>query len=363
MECNLGCGYCYIGKKKLSLSMDTAKDIIDFVFSKTPSHENIDIGFFGGEPLLELEILKNLTDLIERQPSYDANRLSLSVVTNGTLLTPAIFDFLSEHGIELCISCDGPPDVQNAYRRFRDGSKSSAIVQRNIQKAVSAFPSVLVNAVYTPTTVRHLCETVDYFSSLGVRRIFLSADYSATWSETDLETMREEYEKIGRLYIDYYMRQSPRFVSIIDNKISLMLRGGSGPTERCRMGSAEFAFTPDGNIYPCERLIGAGDGEDHCIGNVREGIKPEKMACNLKKDGDVNLECRECGIREYCMNWCGCSNYFSTGYYNRVSHFLCASEQAAVKVAFEVFKSLESCKEGVFVEHLSGRGFFNAFKT
>ena len=151
-----------------------------------------------------------------------------------------------------------------------------------------------------------------------------------------------------------------QYIQKLTDKITVMLRGGYQPLERCRMGKGELAFAPSGNIYPCERLIGNDDGSTHCIGHVDTGIDPGRMVCNRMAGGRVNDECLACGIRDYCMNWCGCSNYFATGYYNRVSAFLCASEQAAVRVAFRVFQDLETQEGGAFMEHLAGRPYARA---
>lgn len=120
------------------------------------------------------------------------------------------------------------------------------------------------------------------------------------------------------------------------------------------MGIAEFAITPEGNVFPCERLVGNGNN-DHMIGNVYTGIDPEFMLCHCAKGQAINKACLECGVKEYCMNWCGCSNYMTSGYYNRVSSFLCHSEKTVLQTAFRVFKELEKDFGPVFYEHLVGK--------
>ena len=107
------------------------------------------------------------------------------------------------------------------------------------------------------------------------------------------------------------------------------------------MGKGEFAFTPSGNIYPCERLIGSDNGSGHCIGHIDTGIDPGLLSCRVSPEKSINEECVSCGLKDYCMNWCGCSNYFSSGYYNLVSPFLCSSEKAAIQAAFNAFQSIE----------------------
>ncbi len=360
-NCNLRCNYCYIEKRNVRMSISIAEKIIDFAFKNTPSDKKIDIGFFGGEPLLEFELIKVVTEMIERHPSYDQERLELSITTNGTIFSAEIAEFLKMHRIVLCLSCDGPHNVQDKFRRFSSGMGSSEVVENTIRQALATLPMVLVNAVYHPATFRYLSEVIDYLSSLGLRQIYLNPDFSAPWSKADVDRLPEVYSRVGELYMDYYLQQNPHFISLIDSKIAVILRGGYQPLDRCQMGKREFAFTPEGNIYLCERLIGSGNNTNkHCIGNINDGLKNEWLSCNNHTSQSHNEECLSCGLIDYCMNWCGCSNYLSSGYYNRVSPFLCASEKAAIQVAFKVFQNLQGKLGPVFMDHLDGMSFLNS---
>ena len=117
-HCNLSCDYCYVGKTTDRMSLDMADQIVNFAFRNTPASEDIDIGFFGGEPLLEFPLLGEVTQRIETHPGYDPCRVKFSVVTNGTLLTTEIAQFLQQHHIALTISYDGPSAVHDKYRHF-----------------------------------------------------------------------------------------------------------------------------------------------------------------------------------------------------------------------------------------------------
>ncbi|HUU83760.1 MAG TPA: radical SAM protein [Phycisphaerae bacterium] len=351
--CNLRCEYCYIPKRDCTMSRSVAGKAVDFAFANTPQEERIAIGFFGGEPLLEFELLEAVTDLIENNPGYEQARVELSLVTNGTIFSDEIAEFLRARNIGFGISCDGPPFVQDLHRRFPDGSPTSAVVQDTIRRALQAFSYPTVNAVYDPRTLPHLPETVDYFTSLGLRHIYLSPDLSAPWTAQDAARLPDLYRQVADRYVSHYLQRDPRFISLIDSKITVILRGGYQPLERCRMGTGEFAFAPDGWVYPCERLIASGRN-GHCIGNIEEGLQTDLRRCHLAPGGELNPECRSCGLSGYCMNWCGCSNFFSTGYYNRVGPFMCASEKAAIHAAFDVLQRLgESCGSA-FADHVAG---------
>jgi len=125
----------------------------------------------------------------------------------------------------------------------------------------------------------------------------------------------------------------------------------------------EIAFTPEGNIFPCERIVYDGSPDSSlCIGNVETGIDLSRLSCHMMDDGEINSECMKCSIRDYCVHWCGCANFHSTGYYNRVGPFMCAGQKAAISVAFRVLETLEKEMPGVFALHNIGMPTANAQK-
>ncbi len=334
------------------MSHKTATRIVDFMFRSTPSGEKIDIGFFGGEPLLEFDLLKHIVDLVISHPLYDKKRVLFSIVTNGTIFSGDIATYLKKRNITLGISCDGPPHVQDSSRIFADGSGSSAIVEANIRKALNFFPFMPVNAVYKPETLHFLPDVVDYFSGLGVRNIYLNHDITAQWTKNEADMLPALYDSIGKKYTDFYRTGNAHHISLIDSKIVVMLRGGYQPLEKCRMSKGELAFATSGNIYPCERLIGKDEGTDHCLGNISLSGSLSKQ-CTHDAEHIANEACRTCSLRDYCMNWCGCTNYFATGDYNTAGPFICASEKAAIQTAYDIIAQLD--REGfAFSEHLAG---------
>ncbi|WIM06094.1 MAG: radical SAM protein [Candidatus Nitricoxidivorans perseverans] len=357
-RCNLRCSYCYIDKRAGRMSIEVADRIVESIFGSPPpgDDDGVDIGFFGGEPLLEFDLLKEIVGRIERHPNFDRKTVTLSVVSNGTLLSEAMADYLAEHGVVLCLSCDGPPHVQDRFRKQRNGRASSARVVRAIEIARRRLPLFMVNAVYRPETLDELPATVDFLSGLGARQIYLNPDAGAPWRREDAAKLAGLYAGIGDWYVRAYLRNDLHFVSLIDSKIAVILRGGYGASERCQMGSREIAFTAEGRVYPCERLIGDGKGGRHCLGSIQDGRLP-RAAVSFCTDAAARAEspCAACGIREYCMNWCGCSNYLATGSYDRVSPFLCASERAAVAAAARVYERLDAACPGVFSDHLAGK--------
>jgi uncharacterized protein len=228
-RCNLACDYCYVRKNAATMSLDTAQRALDFIFHHSVGAEIVDIGFFGGEPLQEFSLTQEITEAIEKHPAYDPEHVSLTITTNGTLFTDEILAFFKAHGFKVCVSCDGPPQVQDLHRRTADGRGTSAVVERNLIAAQKTLGNIAVNAVYTPQNFTYLPETVDYFSALGLRHISLSPDFSAAWSLQQLKQLPQIYRAIADRYVAWYRSNDPHYIDLIDSKVSVLLRGGYHP--------------------------------------------------------------------------------------------------------------------------------------
>jgi len=347
-ECNLRCRYCYIKKKETVMTPKVAQKVVDFAFQKSQAAKRLEIGFFGGEPLLEFERVKLIVELIKNHPLYDKSKVIMSITSNGTIFNQEIANFMLSNGIIFCVSCDGPPQIQDVNRKYKNGKSSSAAVEKTIKKALQYFPFLPVNAVYSDQTLQYLPQTVDYLISLGVKNIYLNPDISAKWTQKHTEQFPEIYSALAEKYIQCYLQDKPKHISLIDNKITVILRGGYEPFERCQMGFSEFAFGTTGNMYPCERLVGLDDGKTNCLGNIMDDIiKPS--TCKIVPSTATNTECNHCGLNGYCMNWCGCTNYHSTGKYDVVSAFMCAHERAIIEVAYQTIQKLQ--EKGVDLSH------------
>jgi uncharacterized protein len=172
--------------------------------------------------------------------------------------------------------------------------------------------------------------------------------------------MRESYAEVSSLYRAYHLSGDPARVNFIDAKIAVILNGGYAPNERCSMGRREFAFGPEGNIYPCERLAGDCLSDAHRMGNLYTGLIeldvgcPSNLICGVERPLDAPTPCQDCSVQNFCMHWCGCSNFFSTGSYDRPGAFLCASEKEALKQAKMIIQDLVEEIGPDFINRLNG---------
>jgi uncharacterized protein len=340
-RCNLACPYCYIGKTGAVMSRDMLRKIIRFIYRHVPAEKNLDIGLFGGEPLLDFPIVKETIHEAKTHPDYTKDRVSFSLTTNGTIFSDEIATFLRENRVRVCISCDGPADIHDRFRRTRDGLPTASLVEKTICQAIAVLPELTVNAVFNPQTFRRLNDVVHYFSGIGIRDIHINPDFSARWTARDAEELHDIYHSLAESYIQWRRVHDPHVISLLETKIGVLIRGGYLREDRCQVGAAELAFSPDGGIYPCERLIENGKPGGHRIGHIDSGIDLARLAARCARGGELNDDCLNCGMRSFCCTWCGCSNHFMTGYYNRVGPILCASERAAIDAALYIFTELK----------------------
>ena len=352
-NCNLSCSYCYSGRAfKKDMSFITAQKTVDFAMDITPPGQKVEFCFFGGEPLLCFDLMKEIISYIHEREREARKPVRFSITTNGTLLTQPILDFFKEENVDLCISIDGPAHVHNLNRCYKDGHGSFAEVVRNLHNAIEQLDYVQVNAVYGPDTIDFLPESVSFFIQLGVPVIHLNPNICAFWAKDTYPKLRETYMQIANHYIQSYQRGQEIAVNLIDSKIILFLKGGYAVEDMCGMGETEWGFAPSGNIYPCERFIGEDDNSSFCLGNVHTGLALARRCSLLKQRGNRNKKCKTCDSQRYCMNWCGCTNYYITGHTDLAGPMLCESEGAAIQAAKYVLTTLPELDNELFIDHL-----------
>lgn len=350
-RCNLACRYCYAGQVfKRDMPLATARKAVDFVIRITPPGAKVEFNFFGGEPFLCFDQMQAITAYIRERTEATGHPVRLSITTNGTLLTQPMLDFLHTEAVDLCISLDGPAQVHDLNRPYANGRSSFADVVANLQKALAQLSSVQVNAVYGPETLPFLPETVSFLIGLGTAVIHLNPNIGAPWHDHG-SALHAAFQHIAEQYIRCYQQGQEIAINIIDSKIILFLKGGYSLADMCGMGETQWAFAPSGNIYPCERFIGEDKDDSLRLGNLETGLSRIRQCALLAKKGNHNTACQACGFKEYCMNWCGCTNYYMTGRTNLAGPLLCSMEKAAIDAARRVSTTLTESRNDLFVEH------------
>lgn len=338
--CNLACTYCYAGAKRpCAMTWDTAAAGLAFAFGfNTPK---LQLGFFGGEPLLEWELLTRATEHAEALAAARGTELKKTVTTNATRLTAERVDWLLAHGFYPAISLDGNRAMHDLTRPFADGRSSHEAVLRGLRFALARFPEVEVIIVPDPRNVMHLADSVRELADVeNVLRLSVSPNFYAKWDDDALASLRHGFDAIGDFYLERYRAGRALAVNVIDSKVITRLKDGYACRDKCNFGEREIAVAPSGHLYPCERLIGDDGDLRMCIGDVRNGFDEAKRRQVLQRRGNVNPECLSCGYRSRCMNWCCCINYTLTGAIDQTDGMVCFHERAAIEVADRVANAL-----------------------
>ncbi|MDJ0839171.1 MAG: radical SAM protein [Acidobacteriota bacterium] len=352
-RCNLACRYCYAGRKfKRDMSPETARAAIDLAWRNTRPGDVIDMGFFGGEPLLCLDLMETCTDYIDfKQHNDTPHPVSLKATTNGTLLDEGIVDFLKQKKVNLCVSIDGTREIHDVNRVFPNGKGSFALVIANLREYLERLEGVQVNAVYGPDSLSSLPRTLALFEEIDAYAVHFNADINASWTAEAVTLYDPVFQELAERYIASFERGREMALNLIDSKIVLFMKGGYEPCDRCQMGDNELAVAPSGNIYACERFISDDGASPFCLGNVHTGLDTRKR-CRIRAGrGNRNPECGKCPVNAYCMNWCGCTNYHMTGKADLAHAALCAGERANLKWAKHVLATLIGRDNQLFLNH------------
>jgi uncharacterized protein len=295
--CNLRCTYCYTGEKfNRRMSFETGQRAIERALASIAPGGRLELGFFGGEPLLEAELIGRFLDYTTDGCSKRGMELSPGLTTNGTIVTPAAWTVMMRPDLDLIVSHDGAPRVHDRHRRGIDGSGTSSVVAATIRRLIAAGKDIGVQMVVRPDTVNSVVEGIEYLRSLGVRRIEPSLDLWTRWTPADIERLSTTIAQGA----DVWRAGLPHNgIGWFDGHLANLCGVPTGGSARCGFGNGEIAVAPSGNLYPCERLIGedAADNPMRLPGHALDG-----------GEDFLGISCNH-----GCASGCQCSNYVRSG--------------------------------------------------
>jgi len=340
--CNLRCSYCYNGRKFDRRMPDAvARRAVELAF-EGGGEQDVQISFFGGEPLLEMPLLTRSIAQARHLADEQGRTVRFVVVTNGTLLQGRALDDLLDQRVYFGVSLDGCREAHDATRRYPDGRSSYGVVTRNLAALLSrgAGAGLKVIAVIDPANVRDLPRSFDALLDLGVRQISMNVNYEAEWSDDARLRFQDSLAALGDRYLAAYRRGARFTLNLLDSKIVTHLKGGYACADRCDFGCGEVAVAPSGRLYPCDRLVGQDDRDDVVIGYIDTGIDPHLRDELIQRKNQVLSSCGDCALLPRCMHWCGCVNHAMTGTVGEVSGLLCWFEQQIIEQADRVATAL-----------------------
>lgn len=336
-RCNMKCTYCYV---KLA-TQDTMPRAIGeaglaLALERLGGEGILDLGFFGGEPLLELSGLVDLTELARERAAAQGVRVIAKVTTNGTMLAPAVVERLRRADVDLTVSYDGVAEAHDAGRPFVSGGGSHAAVVEGLRCAVNAGVPVTVNMVVDPVNVAHLARGVDEVLSLGARRVVLSVNHDARWRQPAMEKMEEQYGLIGERWLAEARQGRALSLSFLDEKLDRAASGRAHVREVCSFGLSELAVDPRGRLFPCERLVRDAGGDEWTIGRLPGGVDPARLAAVRGPLDEEPEDCRRCALNSVCTNFCACMNISRTGKVNEPDGLVCFLESLTTRITRRV---------------------------
>ncbi|MGM0596336.1 MAG: radical SAM protein [Myxococcota bacterium] len=350
-NCNLRCSYCYAGEKlNITISRHTIDKTLEFILKEENKH--IQLGFFGGEPLLEFSLIQYATEIFEKACREKKITLVKIITTNGTLINHEIAKWLADKDFHLAVSIDGNKKMHDQIRRFADGSSSWKDALRGFELIRERVNDLEIITVVSPANVDYLAKGVIWlFENSGVKQVSINPDFYSNWTDDQLFQLKKEYEKLGIYYLNSFRNNNYLDLNIFENKIITHLKNGYEECDKCGFGLDEFAVSPEGDIFPCERLVGKND-KKMCIGNVFQGFNLRKRNEILTRKGKLIVtECSNCVSRDRCVNWCHCINYGITGNMNKVNGTLCFHEKTIIEISDQIGEILFKEKNPLFISH------------
>jgi uncharacterized protein len=361
-QCNLRCTYCYTGDKfNKRMSFETAQKAVDFALSRPQAH--LDISLFGGEPLIHLDFLKEVSEYAEKKlASIKGHRPTLRYIlnTNATLINDASIEWLKGRTTAVFISLDGTKQTHDRFRIDAGGKGTFDSVMRGIERLRQAQIPFQIVAVINTVTCNELGATVTELLPSGANKIILSPNFRDEWTEESIEALRGGLLQAGQTWMKEFREGRPFPLDPLHTKILTHLKGGIPCPVRCQLAGEELCIAPSGNIYPCAQMVGEDKDHELVIGHIDSGLLREKIHQLQQAKDRVEDTCAPCALRDRCQSHCGCRHVALTGKLGEITAALCEVESAFIDAADAVAETLFAEQCPAFIEYYYKRNWVAA---
>lgn len=356
-DCNLACKYCFAGKGEYDgpkglMSFETGKRALDFLVEQSGTRHNLEVDFFGGEPLLNWDVCKKLVEYgrsIEKK--YNKN-FRFTVTTNGVLLNDEIMDFCNKEMGNVVLSLDGRKETHDRLRITRKNTGSYDMIIDKFKKFAQSRnqKDYYMRGTYThfntdfSKDIIHMAD--EGFKELSIEPVVCDPSEDYALKESDLPVLKEQYEILANEMLRRY-RKGNGFTFY-----HYMIDLDAGPcivkrVSGCGVGTEYMAVTPDGELYPCHQFVG---DEKFLLGDIWNGVKNRNVLeqfenCNVYS----HKECKDCFAKLYCSGGCAANAYHSTGSVSGVYEFGCELHRKRIECA--VMLKVAEAEENLKVEY------------
>lgn len=343
-DCNLACKYCfaeegeYHGRRAL-MSFEVGKKALDFLVANSGKRVNLEVDFFGGEPLMNWQVVKDLVAYGRSLEEANNKKFRFTLTTNGVLLNDEIMEFANKEMANVVLSIDGRKEVNDRMRPFRMGQGSYDVIVPKFKKVAESRGQM--NYYVRGTFTHHnldFAEDVKHLADLGFEQISVEPvvamptdDYAIR--EEDVPGLLAEYDRLAQELLE--RRKQGKGVNFFHFMIDL--EGGPCVAKRlsgCGSGTEYLAVTPWGDFYPCHQFVGQ---EKFLLGNVDDGIvnteiRDQFKCCNVY----AKEKCRNCFAKFYCSGGCAANAYNFSGDINGAYDIGCELQKKRVECAIMI---------------------------
>ena len=348
-SCNLNCSYCFASQGKYHgeralMSFEVGKQAFDFLIANSGTRRNLEVDFFGGEPLMNFDVVKQLVAYARSIEKQHGKNFRFTLTTNGMLIDDDVIDFANREMSNVVLSLDGRKEVHDRFRVDYAGNGSWERIVPKFQKLVKARggKNYYMRGTFThanPDFIEDIKEMLRLgFNELSMEPVVCAPDDPSALTEEDFAIVCDGYEKLAELMLERRRAGNPFtfYHYMID------LKGGPCIYKRisgCGSGTEYMAVTPTGELYPCHQFVGETEFK---LGDVWNGVT---NTAKQNEFGDCNVytreECKNCWARLYCSGGCAANAYHATGSVNGVYEYGCRLFKKRMECAI----ALEASKE------------------
>ena len=319
--CNLNCAYCFASQGKYSgeravMSLETGKRALDFLIENSGTRRNLEVDFFGGEPLMNFDVVKELVKYAREIEGKHNKNFRFTLTTNGMLIDDDVIDFANKEMSNVVLSLDGRKEIHDKYRVDYNGVGSWEKIVPKFQELVKkrGGKEYYMRGTFThenPDFLNDIETMLDLgFNELSMEPVVCAPNDPSALTADDLKIVMEQYEKLADLMLKRQKEGRPFtfYHYMID------LSGGPCIYKKisgCGSGTEYMAVTPWGDLYPCHQFVG---DEKFLLGNIWDGVtnrdcQDKFRSCNVY----AHEECRDCWAKLYCSGGCAANAYHATG--------------------------------------------------
>ena len=349
--CNLNCEYCFASQGKYNgeralMSYEIGKNALDFLIKNSGSHYNLEVDFFGGEPLMNFEVVKKLVKYARsREKLYNKN-FRFTLTTNGLLINDDVIDFSNKEMSNVVLSLDGRKQVHDNLRKTIDGKGSYDIIVPKFKKLVEKRKNknYYIRGTFTHNNVDFVNDILHMadlgFTELSMEPVVCSPTEPYALTKDDVEIVKEQYEKLAKIMLE----RNKNGNGFTFYHFMLDLEHGPCIYKRiagCGSGTEYLAVTPWGDLYPCHQFVGE---EKFKLGNINDGITNKEIAEKFKLcNAYARPKCKDCWAKLYCSGGCSANAYHATGDITGIYEYGCELFKKRIECAI-MMKVAESIK-------------------